>query len=222
MSIAAEIRPTDDRWVTEWSALGRCAGTDPDALFVQGKAQREAKVVCKGCPVVAECLADALDTRTEFGVWGGMAERERRALLTAPPGRAFLDRCPLRGEAERLGRARSLPGECPTHGAQTVEVVDVRGRPGTVERRTRGCDATNRDTWPWWRAAVAARSACGRGVRGSSPWRSWSPPGSASSSCSAAAPAAREPLSPLAASAWTRLTMTPASGIDSCSSRSTK
>ncbi len=28
-----------------------------------------------------ECLADALDNRIEFGVWGGMTERERRALL---------------------------------------------------------------------------------------------------------------------------------------------
>ena len=58
---------------------------DPDALFVQGKAQRAAKAVCKGCPVVAECLADALDNRTEFGVWGGMTERERRALLRRRP-----------------------------------------------------------------------------------------------------------------------------------------
>ena len=38
-----------------------------------------------GCPVIAECLADALDNRTEFGVWGGMTERERRALLKRRP-----------------------------------------------------------------------------------------------------------------------------------------
>lgn len=34
-----------------------------------------------GCVVRTECLADALDNRVEFGVWGGMTERERRALL---------------------------------------------------------------------------------------------------------------------------------------------
>ena len=87
MSIAppAAVAPTDGQWVSDWPALGRCAGTDPDALFVQGKAQRAAKAVCKGCPVVAECLADALDNRTEFGVWGGMTERERRALLRRRP-----------------------------------------------------------------------------------------------------------------------------------------
>ena len=28
-----------------------------------------------------ECLAEALDNRIEWGVWGGMTERERRLLL---------------------------------------------------------------------------------------------------------------------------------------------
>jgi len=32
-----------------------------------------------------ECLADALDNRVEFGVWGGMTERQRRALLKQHP-----------------------------------------------------------------------------------------------------------------------------------------
>jgi WhiB family redox-sensing transcriptional regulator len=31
--------------------------------------------------VRTECLADALDNEVEFGVWGGMTERERRLLL---------------------------------------------------------------------------------------------------------------------------------------------
>lgn len=76
---------SEPTWVRDWAAQGQCAGQDPDALFVQGKEQRLAKAMCKGCPVVAECLADALDNRTPFGVWGGMTERERRALLRARP-----------------------------------------------------------------------------------------------------------------------------------------
>jgi WhiB family redox-sensing transcriptional regulator len=72
-------------WQDDWAARGACRTTDPDALFVQGAAQNRAKVVCSGCPVRAECLADALDNRTEFGVWGGMTERERRALLRRSP-----------------------------------------------------------------------------------------------------------------------------------------
>ena len=70
---------------SDWATQGTCVGTDPDALFVQGKEQRIAKVVCRGCPVALDCLADALDNRTEFGVWGGMTERERRARLRRHP-----------------------------------------------------------------------------------------------------------------------------------------
>ncbi|AEE47505.1 WhiB family transcriptional regulator [Cellulomonas fimi] len=52
---------------------------------MEGAAQREARSVCTGCPVRLECLADALDNRMDFGVWGGMTERERRALLRRRP-----------------------------------------------------------------------------------------------------------------------------------------
>ena len=72
-------------WTGEWSARAACRGTDPDTLFVQGAAQNRAKAICMGCVVRTECLADALDNRVEFGVWGGMTERERRALLRRRP-----------------------------------------------------------------------------------------------------------------------------------------
>ena len=74
-----------DPWVNEWASQASCSGVDPDALFVRGKAQHDAKAVCKTCPVLAQCLAEALDNRTEFGVWGGMTERERRAILRKRP-----------------------------------------------------------------------------------------------------------------------------------------
>lgn len=69
----------------DWAARAACRTTDPDALFVQGAAQNRAKAICMGCDVRTECLADALDNRVEFGVWGGMTERERRALLRRRP-----------------------------------------------------------------------------------------------------------------------------------------
>ena len=69
----------------EWTVHAACRTTDPDSLFVQGAAQNRAKVICSGCQVRTECLADALDNRVEFGVWGGMTERERRALLRRRP-----------------------------------------------------------------------------------------------------------------------------------------
>ena len=70
---------------TTWSAQAKCQEVDPDELFVQGAEQNRAKVICTACPVRTECLADALDNQVEFGVWGGMTERERRAILKRRP-----------------------------------------------------------------------------------------------------------------------------------------
>ena len=74
---------TDAR--TAWVLQGLCLSSDPDELFVSGKAQRDAAALCRNCPVMTECLADALDNEVEFGVWGGMTERQRRALLKQHP-----------------------------------------------------------------------------------------------------------------------------------------
>jgi WhiB family transcriptional regulator, redox-sensing transcriptional regulator len=68
-----------------WVAKARCRSIDPDELFVRGAAQKRAAVICRHCPVIIECLADALDNQVEFGVWGGMTERQRRALLKRHP-----------------------------------------------------------------------------------------------------------------------------------------
>ncbi len=65
----------------EWVSQARCASQDSDGLFEQGPVQREARHVCAECPVRLECLSDALDKRENFGVWGGLTERERRAIL---------------------------------------------------------------------------------------------------------------------------------------------
>lgn len=63
-----------------WVVHARCAEDPPDSLFVRGAAQRQAKQRCLGCPVRLECLADALQCGCDYGVWGGLTERERRAI----------------------------------------------------------------------------------------------------------------------------------------------
>nr|WP_082974418.1 WhiB family transcriptional regulator [Mycobacterium sp. E1715] len=70
---------TEDR--DAWVSKALCRTGDPDGLFVRGAAQRKAASICRRCPVVLECGADALDNRVEWGVWGGMTERQRRTLL---------------------------------------------------------------------------------------------------------------------------------------------
>jgi WhiB family transcriptional regulator, redox-sensing transcriptional regulator len=68
-----------------WVSEALCRTTDPDELFVRGSAQRKAAVICRHCPVVKPCAAEALDKRVEHGIWGGMTERQRRALLRQHP-----------------------------------------------------------------------------------------------------------------------------------------
>ena len=64
-----------------WEDQARCLKYDPELFFTpRGKAERRAKQVCAPCPVKAECLAYALQTRVEFGVWGGTTARERAAI----------------------------------------------------------------------------------------------------------------------------------------------
>ena len=86
LAVPLQRRPVAPAWDPEdWFAQGSCRSGDPDELFVTGAAQNAAKALCVTCPVRTECLADALDNRVEFGVWGGMTERERRALLRRRP-----------------------------------------------------------------------------------------------------------------------------------------
>lgn len=64
----------------DWTLAAKCKGRQ-DELFPDGADQKRVRALCSGCPVRKECLAEALDNRIEWGVWGGMTERERRQLL---------------------------------------------------------------------------------------------------------------------------------------------
>jgi WhiB family redox-sensing transcriptional regulator len=69
---------------TRWQERANCRGLDTTQFFPQrGEDTRHAKEVCRRCTVRTECLAAALDRRERFGVWGGLSERERRALRRA-------------------------------------------------------------------------------------------------------------------------------------------
>jgi len=76
---------TTDPWGQEperdWQERALCSQTDPEAFFPEkGGSTREAKKICTGCEVRAECLEYALAHDERFGIWGGLSERERRKL----------------------------------------------------------------------------------------------------------------------------------------------
>ena len=80
---------TSVMWNEDWASQAACRAASPDQLFVRGAEQNKAKKLCAGCPVKAECLAEALENQIEWGVWGGMTERERRALLKRSPNASW-------------------------------------------------------------------------------------------------------------------------------------
>lgn len=74
------ITENDERLKDQnWRALGSCAGADPDLWFSVGALEhKQAKTICRQCPVRMSCLEYAMEEPVDHGIWGGMTERERR------------------------------------------------------------------------------------------------------------------------------------------------
>ena len=79
-----------DAMAGTWWERAICRGQDAAYFFAPSyfekraeKLAREAvaKALCIRCPVREPCLEFALGTRDPHGVWGGMNEMERRAVL---------------------------------------------------------------------------------------------------------------------------------------------
>ena len=84
LGVPSVRRVTEDDDPLAWQADSLCAQTDPEAFFPEkGGSTREAKRICSGCEVRAECLEYALANDERFGIWGGLSERERRRLRRA-------------------------------------------------------------------------------------------------------------------------------------------
>lgn len=94
-----------------WRTHAACRGTDPDLFYPErgdNVGHRQAVAVCRGCPVRAECLDDALAHNEKVGVWGGLSERQRRQLRTIrydTPGQ-----CPACGTVTPRGQGSASKG----------------------------------------------------------------------------------------------------------------
>lgn len=90
----------------DWQTRAACLNADVDTWFPEkGGTAIPAKRVCNGddhrppCEVRQECLGYALAHEEDFGVWGGLSERERRRMREPAPGTKPLSsrRCALNG-----------------------------------------------------------------------------------------------------------------------------
>jgi WhiB family redox-sensing transcriptional regulator len=73
-----------------WQVKAACRGPYASVFFPPSHFERKdeklarearAKAICAGCHVRKECLDYALRIREPHGIWGGLNEAERRALL---------------------------------------------------------------------------------------------------------------------------------------------
>lgn len=73
-----------------WQVRAACRGPETWLFFPPSHPERKdereerearAKAICARCSVTAECLEYALRNREPYGIWGGLNEVERQALL---------------------------------------------------------------------------------------------------------------------------------------------
>jgi hypothetical protein len=78
-----------DRWKTsdEWKMLAECGPGDTELFFSKDPMEKRAALaICADCPVVSECLAEAMsqergvDLHGRYGIRGGTTPVERREL----------------------------------------------------------------------------------------------------------------------------------------------
>lgn len=81
LGVSGAYSDSDETNPLAWQADALCSQTDPEAFFPEkGGSTRDAKRICAGCEVKAQCLEYALANDERFGIWGGLSERERRKL----------------------------------------------------------------------------------------------------------------------------------------------
>ncbi len=90
------------RFAARWRELAACRGADLEVFFPgRGESAESARQVCAACPVRQPCLDYAISNRIAHGIWGGLTERERRALRSGwvRASRRERDRAILAAEA---------------------------------------------------------------------------------------------------------------------------
>jgi WhiB family transcriptional regulator, redox-sensing transcriptional regulator len=116
-----------------WRYQAACRGADLD-LFFPGRSEsaEPARRVCAGCPVREPCLDYALRHGITHGIWGGLAERERRALRSRRVGAARRERDEAIAAASAAGSSQAAIGQAFGLARASVSRVLSRGADGRV------------------------------------------------------------------------------------------
>ena len=117
------------RTTRHWVESAACAQTDPELFFPEkGKPSGSAKLVCRRCPAIAECLEFALNSPIQVeGVWGATTFKERQELRRQNGVKTdnYHDRCGTIAGVKRHSR-KGEPACIDCRGAETVYRADRR------------------------------------------------------------------------------------------------
>jgi len=86
-AIARMPKPLVEMW--NWQQSGACKDLPSEIFFhpdgERGPSRRNrenrAKAICATCPVMAQCADQALAIQEPYGIWGGLTEDDRVAIL---------------------------------------------------------------------------------------------------------------------------------------------
>ena len=112
-----------------WRSRAACRGTDLAVFFPgRGESAEPARQICAQCPVRQPCLEFALSHGIVHGIWGGLAERDRRALRTRHAVAARRERDQAIAAAAAAGSTTAAIGR--TFGLARTSVSRVLSRAG--------------------------------------------------------------------------------------------
>jgi WhiB family redox-sensing transcriptional regulator len=116
-----------------WRYRAACRGADLGMFFPgRGESAEPARRVCAGCPVRELCLDYALGKGITHGIWGGLAERDRRALRSRRTGAARRERDGGIAAAAADGYSQAVIGRAfgltRTSVSRVLSRADERGR----------------------------------------------------------------------------------------------
>lgn len=67
-----------------WRDHAACREEDPELFFPVGNRDSSTDLalsICQDCPVLAQCRREALEIPIPHGIWGGMTQEAREAVL---------------------------------------------------------------------------------------------------------------------------------------------
>ena len=115
----------------DWRGRAACRGAELHVFFPgRGESAEPARQICARCPVRQPCLDYAISHGIVHGIWGGLAERDRRALRARHVSAARRERDEAIAAAAAAGYTQTAIGLAFSLARTSVSRVLAHTEPG--------------------------------------------------------------------------------------------